>query len=598
MASALIVLRHNIHLETDIELAVRELDCLMGKNGARLAKLPDVLACLPRITVLDQVEFARRTSIVAVYYEEIRQTSIRELALRSAFAQEVFVTGSASFLDALATSTTLPSHLINEISGQVLVILPLYYLIEVEGSAGSVATPGRDRLEEIGRLLLEPFAGIRLTPTSKTLRKSKKTTLSLTHDLHIYKAKFFPRMVRALLNIFAQPDSSVLDPFCGSGTALLEASLLGHTAFGLDVDPICALISETKVTPFAEHPRKVIADIEVLRRSLAVLNNTIRNATRAGGFPRELLKKLELRDARDDTAWTPEVLADVETIRRALAHCADTTTTNLPRVIASDAVTKKIRYRFVGVGNGRYTIEVVKIPLLSRFAGKLDRCSSLVEAFRSIGKILPWPIGTTTVCLGDARDKSTWPCKSVNVIITSPPYLPASSGREHYATSRSLAFYTLGLDAAAACFDPTEREADLSDGSLDGLPESKRLLDYLNSDSAGTDPQRDPMRYLRKAKPTKAYLEDMLEFFRACRATLSDDGVLLLVVASQHGFYSHRRGVIEHVVNCKALYGELAEKAGLRLREEIRLELLKAANSRARPRAKDRYFESVLVFGG
>jgi hypothetical protein len=29
-------------------------------------------------------------------------------------------------------------------------------------------------------------------------------------------------------------------------------------------------------------------------------------------------------------------------------------------VLASDAVTKKIRYRFIGVGNGKYTIEIVK----------------------------------------------------------------------------------------------------------------------------------------------------------------------------------------------------------------------------------------------
>ena len=42
---------------------------------------------------------------------------------------------------------------------------------------------------------------------------------------------------------------NVLDPFCGSGTSLIEAQLCGHSAYGIDIDPIARLISKVKTTP-------------------------------------------------------------------------------------------------------------------------------------------------------------------------------------------------------------------------------------------------------------------------------------------------------------------------------------------------------------
>jgi hypothetical protein len=49
-------------------------------------------------------------------------------------------------------------------------------------------------------------------------------------------------------------------------------------------------------------------------------------------------------------------------------------------------------------------------------------------------------------------------------------------------------------------------------------------------------------------------------------------------------------------VDCAALYGEIMGLVGSRLVDEIELQLLKASASRAKPRAKDDYHESVLVF--
>lgn len=126
--------------------------------------------------------------------------------------------------------------------------------------------------------------------------------------------------------------------------------------------------------------------------------------------------------------------------------------------------------------------------------------------------------------------------------------------------------------------------------------EANQLLDYLLIDNGDHDPQRDPMRFMHKAFPTAAYLAGILAFFESSAMVLKPNGILLLVIASQHVFYSHRQNKLEYIVNGAKLYGELAASRGLELVEEIKIELSKASNSLAKPRAKERYFESVLVF--
>ena len=126
--------------------------------------------------------------------------------------------------------------------------------------------------------------------------------------------------------------------------------------------------------------------------------------------------------------------------------------------------------------------------------------------------------------------------------------------------------------------------------------EADRLMTYLMSDaSADADPQRDAMRFERKAMPTRQYLADISSFFSAAGSTLAPSGRLLLVVANQHTFYSHRRQQLEHVVCGPTLYSEIAEPSGLVLDEVITMELLKSAVTKARPRASEDYFEAILV---
>jgi DNA modification methylase len=67
------------------------------------------------------------------------------------------------------------------------------------------------------------------------------------HNLYPYKGKFYPRVVRTLINAFKLNEGSLLlDPFNGSGTATHEASLMGIKSVGIDVTPMGIVLSELK----------------------------------------------------------------------------------------------------------------------------------------------------------------------------------------------------------------------------------------------------------------------------------------------------------------------------------------------------------------
>lgn len=69
----------------------------------------------------------------------------------------------------------------------------------------------------------------------------------LTHWIYPYKGKFHPQMIRALLNIIKlKKGDVVLDPFIGSGTTAVEAQLLGINCIGIDISPVCVLVSKVK----------------------------------------------------------------------------------------------------------------------------------------------------------------------------------------------------------------------------------------------------------------------------------------------------------------------------------------------------------------
>jgi site-specific DNA-methyltransferase (cytosine-N4-specific) len=81
---------------------------------------------------------------------------------------------------------------------------------------------------------------------------SSAYTRGETHGIHSYPAKFIPQIPRELIAALHPGDgTAVMDPFCGSGTTLVEAALAGIPAVGVDLHPLACLISKVKVTPLS-----------------------------------------------------------------------------------------------------------------------------------------------------------------------------------------------------------------------------------------------------------------------------------------------------------------------------------------------------------
>ena len=69
------------------------------------------------------------------------------------------------------------------------------------------------------------------------------------HGIHPYPARMIPQIANRLIRERSKVGETVLDPFCGSGSVLAEALLLGRNAIGSDINPLAHLIAKVKTTP-------------------------------------------------------------------------------------------------------------------------------------------------------------------------------------------------------------------------------------------------------------------------------------------------------------------------------------------------------------
>ena len=77
----------------------------------------------------------------------------------------------------------------------------------------------------------------------------KADTKEYTHCFHNYPAMMIPQIARELLNRYGTPNGWLLDPYCGTGTSLVEASMFGMNGTGCDINPLVRLIATAKTTP-------------------------------------------------------------------------------------------------------------------------------------------------------------------------------------------------------------------------------------------------------------------------------------------------------------------------------------------------------------
>lgn len=94
------------------------------------------------------------------------------------------------------------------------------------------------------------------------------STRELTHCYHDYPARMIPQVTGKLLDIFGVSAKYLFDPYCGSGTSLVEANIRGINAIGTDLNPLARLISVAKTS----RPK-----IELLEKQISDFNKMILN---------------------------------------------------------------------------------------------------------------------------------------------------------------------------------------------------------------------------------------------------------------------------------------------------------------------------------
>lgn len=82
------------------------------------------------------------------------------------------------------------------------------------------------------------------------------------HRLHPYLGKFIPQLVEVFLRKFFRPGQTVLDPFAGSGTTLVQANELGVNAVGYDISAFNVLLVQAKTKHYhLKNVRREILDV-------------------------------------------------------------------------------------------------------------------------------------------------------------------------------------------------------------------------------------------------------------------------------------------------------------------------------------------------
>ncbi len=125
----------------------------------------------------------------------------------------------------------------------------------------------------------------------------EKDTTKHVHRLHPYKGKFIPQLVEYFIDehtdkfkhkVYFRKGDIVLDPFMGSGTALVQANELGIHSIGIDISQFNCLIAKSKLQTYdisylEESSKKIISTLNSYEKDNKIIQ-----------FEEDLLEKLNI----------------------------------------------------------------------------------------------------------------------------------------------------------------------------------------------------------------------------------------------------------------------------------------------------------------
>jgi SAM-dependent methyltransferase len=260
----------------------------------------------------------------------------------------------------------------------------------------------------------------------KLLKVDPGLARALTHGFHTYAGRMHPSIARGAIAALSRPGDLVVDPFCGSGTVLVEAMGLGRRALGVDASPLGIAIAEVRTATLGEAGRTRLRE-EANR--IAVESGELARKRRRPESPpwakREFerfhphvaLELLGLRALVMDTKKDP--------VGRALRLCLSSILVKLMKAgpeAPRDGAEKRIAR---GIPSRLFT----------------DRAEELARGLAALEGRVPAGTPAPECRLGDARDLSFIADRSVSLVLSSPPY----AGTYDYAAQHDVRFAWLEL---------------------------------------------------------------------------------------------------------------------------------------------------------
>lgn len=283
------------------------------------------------------------------------------------------------------------------------------------------------------------------------------------HGFHAYPARMHPTTAARLIDLCA--GHLVLDPFCGSGTVLVEAMLGGLRATGIDLNPIAVRLTRCKTRKREPDEEKTLIEAAAKVRERA----DTRREKKAGATRRFGPEDIALFD--------PHVLLELD----GLASGIKQETNDLARndlEMALSAILVKVSRRASDSSSREAPRRLAAGYTAKLFFRKVEE---LVQRSRAFHALVPKGTPYARVHEADATRPVHLESGTIDAIVTSPPYAATYDYLEHHA----LRMRWLGIDSRA-----------LEKGELG----ARRLYEGVEAEEAKDQWSAEVVSFLRAAK--------------------------------------------------------------------------------------------------
>jgi len=352
-----------------------------------------------------------------------------------------------------------------------------------------------------------------------------ENTKQYTHGFHSYPAMMIPQIAERLIKENIGNGEVIMDPFCGSGTVLVESMKANLKSYGIDINPLAILISKVKTTPI--DPDKLLRISKELIMKCRFGNNNSYEIPEFNNmdfwFKKNVVKQLAIIKKNIDIYRTQDELynfflvAFSETVRKS----SNTRSGEFKLYRISENDLKK------------HNPDAIKL-----FETRLMKSAEFMKKFYTEFKGNSQP----NIFMGDVRREI--PIKDkIDLVVTSPPYGDSRTTVAYGQFSR-LSLQWLGMQ-------PKE---DVDKVSLGGV-RYKEIKD-IGSDSLGKTLRNISKNNQERAQDVYSFNLDLLECFKSIVKTLSENGIVCFVVGN--------RTVTGIQIPTDAILAEFGENLGLK----------------------------------